>query len=79
MLELNLDRYPSKAAMLGFVEDMLNTLDSRQSAIWPGAYTEALQQAFNAVHDFETPAEAVASLHGCQRLEADRANRMIVR
>ena len=68
MLELNLDRFRTKAAMIEFLQDMLITLGSRQSAIWADAYTAALQKALATVHRFESPIEAVASLNGCQRL-----------
>src|SRR5688500_18949202 len=67
MMELNLDRHRTKAAMIEFLQDMIVTLDARQSAVWAGPYTQALRQALSTVRRCDTPVEAVASLHGCQR------------
>ena len=70
MLELQLDRYGSNAAMLTFIQCLLYASESTQKGTWVSPYREGLQRAAHVVRRAEDPAEAIASLHGYQRFMA---------
>ena len=72
MLELQLDRYASNAAMLTFVQSLLYASESSDRSTWAPSYRDGLARAAHVIRKTENPAEAVASLHGYQRFMAGR-------
>src|SRR5688572_27324846 len=65
ILERQLDRHPTKAAMLGFVRSL-----SGESNLWARSYLEALRRADSVLRDAEQPRDAIATLHGYQMFMA---------
>ena len=72
-LELHLDRYPSKPAMLTFLQSLIYAAEGSDSGPWRTDYVGALKQAADVVQDAGTPNEAIATLHGYQAFMAGRA------
>ena len=71
-LELNLDRYPTKPAMLTFLQSLIYAAEDNQSGDWRSNYVGALRQAADLVQDAGNPVEAVATLHGYQAFMAQQ-------
>ena len=69
-LELNLDRYPTKPAMLTFLQSLIYAAEGTPSDAWGSNYADALKQAAEVVHEAPSPVEAVATLHGYQAFMA---------
>ena len=69
-LELNLDRYPTKPAMLTFLQSLMYASEPDAPGAWRPAYVGALRQAAEVVHEAVTPLEAVATLQGYQAFMA---------
>ena len=65
-LELHLDRYPSKPAMLTFLQSLIYAAEGSDSGPWRSDYVGALRQAADVIQDAATPNEAIATLHGYQ-------------
>jgi hypothetical protein len=73
-LESNLDRYPTRPAMLTFLQSLRYAAESSdESGPWRSAYVDGLRQAADVVQDAASPAEAVATLHGYQAFMAQHA------
>ena len=72
-LESNLDRYPSKPAMLTFLQSLRYAAESTDdSGAWRSAYVDGLRQAAGVVHEAGSAAEAVATLQGYQAFMAQK-------
>lgn len=69
-LELNLDRYPTKPAMLTFLQSLIYAAEDNQPAAWRSDYVGALRKAADVLQEAATPNEAVATLHGYQAFMA---------
>ena len=66
-LELNLDRYPTKPAMLTFLQTLLYNAEAGDlGASYLPAYVKALRQAVETVSQSPSPIDAAATLHGYQ-------------
>ena len=73
LLELNLDRYPSKAAMLTFLQSLLYAAEGNDMGAWQQAYVHALRQAIDVLEESPGPTEAVATLQGYRAFMHARA------
>jgi hypothetical protein len=71
-LELHLDRYPTKPAMLTFLQSLIYAAEGSDSGSWRSDYVGALRQATDVMQDATTPNEAIATLHGYQAFMAQR-------
>ena len=71
-LELNLDRFPTKASMLTFVRTLLYGAESDDFASRQPGYVNALAQAVDVLEHSPEPIEAVATLRGYQAYMAGR-------
>lgn len=71
-LEINLDRYPTKPAMLTFLQSLLYAAEDNQPAAWRADYVGALKKAADVLQEAATPNEAVATLHGYQAFMAQQ-------
>ena len=71
-LELNLDRFPSKSAMLTFVRTLLYNAETDGFASRQPGYVNALGQAIDVLENSPEPCEAVATLRGYQAYMAGR-------
>ena len=71
-LELHLDRYPTKPAMLTFLQSLIYAAEDTPSEGWRSSYVGALKQAADLIQDAGSPVEAVATLHGYQAFMAQR-------
>ena len=67
ILERQLDRRPTKAEMLAFVQSM-----SGESNLWTRSYLDALRRADSVLREAEHPHDAIATLHGYQMYMASR-------
>jgi hypothetical protein len=74
MLELHLDRYPTNAAMLAFVQSLVYAADAHSLPARETAYTHALRQASDLLRTTDDPRQALATLHGYQRFIARRSS-----
>jgi hypothetical protein len=73
MLELNLDRYPSTAAMLTFLQSLLYAAEGNDMGPWQQAYAHALRQAIDVLQGSPSPTEAIATLKGYRAFMHARA------
>ena len=74
MLELHLDRYPTNAAMLAFVQSLVYAADGHTPPGRQAGYIDSLRQASDLLRTTENPREALATLHGYQRFIARRSS-----
>lgn len=74
-LELNLDRFPTKSAMLTFVRTLMYGAEADDLASRQPGYVNALAQAVDVLEHSPAPIEAVATLRGYQAYMAGRENR----
>jgi hypothetical protein len=65
-LELQLDRYPTSAAMLSYVQSLMYATDDEPGSAWRTGYLLALQRASEVLQTAGTAVEAVATLQGYQ-------------
>lgn len=73
-LELNLDRYPTKPAMLTFLQSLIYAADDNLPGGWLSNYADALKQASDVVQEAGSTNEAIATLHGYQAFMAQQDN-----
>jgi hypothetical protein len=73
MLELNLDRYASKAAMLTLLQSLLYAAEGNDMGPWQQAYAHALRRAIDVLDGSPSPTEAIATLHGYRAFMHGRA------
>ncbi len=66
LLETNLDRYPSQAALSAFLQSLVYSAELTAADTWRSNYVAALQQALDVVQAAEGPREAIATLQGYQ-------------
>ena len=71
-LEINLDRYPTKPAMLTFLQSLIYAAEDNQPAAWRSHYVEGLKKATDVLQEAATPNEAVATLHGTRAFMAQQ-------
>ena len=72
IIELNLDRYPTKAAMLTYLQSLLYAAEASHMGALQLDYVVALRKAIDALADSPGPLEAAATLQGYRRyLDAD--------
>jgi hypothetical protein len=73
-LELNLDRYPTKAAMLTYLQSLLYAAEANDVVLWQFDYVVSLRRAISALEASPGPIEATATLYGYQAfMQAHRA------
>lgn len=72
-LELNLDRFPTQAAMLTFVTSVLQSAEAGEIGSRQADYVAALRQAVDLLAHSPAPIEAVATLYGYQAYTARHA------
>jgi len=65
-LELNLDRHPSRPAMLTFLRTVLYCAEAGDFAFGHPGYVEALKRAVDVLEHSTDPLEAAATLQGYQ-------------
>jgi hypothetical protein len=64
ILELNLDRYPTKPAMLTCLQSLLYAAEGTDTRPWQLDYVTSLRKAVAALRDSPSPLEAAATLRG---------------
>ena len=65
-LELNLDRFPTKSAMLTFLRAVLYSAEVGDFGSRHPRYVDALKQAVEVLEHSQEPIEAIATLQGYQ-------------
>ena len=63
-LELNLDRFPTKSAMLTFLRAVLDSAQTGDFGSQQPSYVDALKQAVDILERSPAPIEAIATLQG---------------
>ena len=74
-LELNLDRFPTKRAMLTFVRAVLHSTETGDFGSGHPGYIDALKQAVDILERSPEPIEAIATLQGYRAYMARHAPR----
>lgn len=74
-LELNLNRYPTKPAMLTFLHGLLYAAETAQLSVRQPEYVNAMRQAADFVEQSAGVVEGVATIRGYQEFLAARETR----
>jgi hypothetical protein len=75
ILEINLDRYPTKPAMLTYLQSLLYAAEANDMGPWQVDYVVALTKAIDALEDSPSPVEAAATLQGYRSFISEYASR----
>jgi hypothetical protein len=75
-LELNLDRFPTKSAMLTFLRTVLHSAQAGEFGSQQAGYVDALKQAVDILERSPELIEAIATLQGYQAYMAGHGTRL---